>query len=321
MAADSDLQHRTLERIRELDHAHQSRVRTFGATGLGLALRLRLLRTMAARLTTPSLVRDAHPIEKPQGEDVVITFVGHGTVLLSTSRTRVLVDPMFGTFLHGMRRFEAACLHATDANAVNLILLTSARPGHLHRSSLRRLPRSATVVVPVRCADLVAKLGFAHIVELGPGDEHVHDDLTVTAVAARHESGGILGRHPGGCGYVMTASRVCAYASGDTGYFSGFAQIGRRLRPDVAILPIAGYEPLDLRASHLSPLDALAAFEDLGAKLLIPVGHGSFPVGYESVTAPAAWLRELATERGFLDQIRILTHGESCRVRPAAFAL
>ncbi len=321
MAADSDLQHRTLERIRELDHAHRSRVRSFAVTGLGLAMRLRLLRTMAVRLATPPLKGDAHPIDRPQGDEVAITFAGHGTVLLTTARTCVLTDPMFGTFLHGMRRYEAACLHASDANAVNLILLTSTHPGHLHRPSLRRLPRQATVVVPSRCADLVAKLGFSHIVELGPGDEHAHGDVIVTAVAARHEGAGIMGRLKGGCGYVVKAARVTAYVSGDTGYFSGFAQIGRHLRPDVAILPIAGYEPLALRASHLSPLDALAAFEDLGAKLLIPVGHGSFSVGYESVTAPATWLRELATERGLLEQIRILTHGQTCVVRPGPLAL
>ncbi len=48
----------------------------------------------------------------------------------------------------------------------------------------------------------------------------------------------------GACGYVVrTRPAHCVYVAGDTGYFSGFAEIGRRFHPDVALLPIAGYEP------------------------------------------------------------------------------
>ena len=89
----------------------------------------------------------------------------------------------------------------------------------------------------------------------------------------------------------------CIYVAGDTGYFSGFAEIGRRFHPDVALLPIAGYEPAAFREEHLSPLDALYAFEDLGARVLVPTSYGSFPLSYERLDAPLAWLRQLARER------------------------
>ena len=47
--------------------------------------------------------------------------------------------------------------------------------------------------------------------------------------------------------------------------------------PGKALLPIAGYEPLAMRETHMSPLDALYALEDLRADVLIPIAHGSFP--------------------------------------------
>jgi L-ascorbate metabolism protein UlaG (beta-lactamase superfamily) len=112
---------------------------------------------------------------------------------------------------------------------------------------------------------------------------------------------------------------VTAYFAGDTGYFSGFRDIGRRMHPDVALLPIAGYEPPALRATHMSPLDAVAAFEDLGARVLVPIGHGAFPLGYEPIEAPLAWLKEICDERAIADRLAALAPGETCLVRRAAF--
>jgi L-ascorbate metabolism protein UlaG (beta-lactamase superfamily) len=121
-------------------------------------------------------------------------------------------------------------------------------------------------------------------------------------------------------------SGVTLYFAGDTGYFSGFAEIGRRFRPDVALLPISGYEPAGFRDEHLSPLDAVYAFEDLGARALIPVSYGSFPLSYESLDAPLAWLRQIARERGLAGAgigagagtIEVLDHGETRAFRKRA---
>src|SRR5207244_1287442 len=130
---------------------------------------------------------------------------------------------------------------------------------------------------------LVRDIGFARIEVLEPGQELTHRDLVVTAVAARHDGArGLGGWHwRGAIGYVVRTRTVSAYFAGDTAYFSGFAEIGRRLHPQIALLPIAGYEPLVMRETHMSPLDAIYAFEDLGADVLVPIAYGSFPVGYE----------------------------------------
>jgi L-ascorbate metabolism protein UlaG (beta-lactamase superfamily) len=127
----------------------------------------------------------------------------------------------------------------------------------------------------------------------------------------------------GACGYIVRSRDACIYVAGDTGYFSGFAEIGRRFHPDVALLPIAGYEPAVFREEHMSPLDALYAFDDLGARLLVPTSHGSFPLSYEPLEAPLAWLEELARERGFARadsdrKVAILDHGQTLHVRMRA---
>ena len=84
--------------------------------------------------------------------------------MLTTSQTRVLTDPCFARFLWGLRRAESACLHPRDAAMIDLVLISHAHHDHLHLPSLRRLPRTATVVVPPGCANLVERLGFAQAV-------------------------------------------------------------------------------------------------------------------------------------------------------------
>ena len=140
----------------------------------------------------------------------------------------------------------------------------------------------------------------------------------------------------GACGYIVRTPQHSIYVAGDTGYFSGFVEIGRRFQPDIALLPISGYEPAGFRDEHLSPLDAVYAFEDLGARVLIPTSYGSFPLSYEPLDAPLLWLRQIIQERHIAECgratpddraqhgcVTILDHGDSAHFRkpPTATAV
>jgi L-ascorbate metabolism protein UlaG (beta-lactamase superfamily) len=323
----------TPERTKELDHAHRKVLH--GAAGYLLSLRY--LATLVRRLRGGTEPARRLTVSHPPAGIVAVTFVGHATVMVTTPESRILTDPLLESSLMGMRRAKAAGLADADRDDVRLVLISHAHRDHLHRRSLGRLPRAATLVVPPRCADLVRRLGFAEVVELAPGQRFTLADLEITAVPVRHSGVRGLGDYArrGAGGYVVATQGASLYFAGDTGYFSGFGEIGRRYRPDVAILPIAGYEPASFREEHMSPLDALYAFEDLGARVLIPMTHGSFPFSYEPLTAPLAWLRRLAhqhdlvgaghphgEENGPLDsrerRLAALDHGETCffRKRP-----
>jgi len=317
LPADHHWQRRVIERAKELDHEHRRRPRDLWQSTAGLALSLRFLRTAARQLVTAPRRPEPRRVEHPGPDQIAVTFVGHATVMLTTPLARVLTDPYLGDFLLGLRRAEAACLHPADAADVNLILISHAHRDRLDLASLRRLRGRAAVLVPPRCAPLVDGLGFARVVELAPGQSFEYADVEVTAVAARHEGArGLFDRAwRGACGYIVRSAGANVYFAGGTAYFSGFEEIGRRLHPDVALLPMAGYEPPGLRESNMSPLDAVQAFTDLGAKLLVPVGYGSFPLSYEPLAEPLAWLRQICAERGLLDQLAVLGHGETCLVR------
>jgi L-ascorbate metabolism protein UlaG (beta-lactamase superfamily) len=317
MPGDDDWRRQVIERAKELDHEHWRRTRTSGPSGLRHVLSLRLVRHLVVRLFSRPRKGPVRRVPRAEPGHLAVTFVGHATVMLTTAHTRILVDPFLGEFHLGMRRAEAPCLAEADIREVDLVLVSHAHKDHLHLPSLRRLPKRSVVVTPPRCASLVAPLSFARVVELAPGQSFEHADVKVTAVAARHD-----GRRSffdrswrATCGYIVECAGATVYYAGDTAYFSGFQDIGKRMHPDVALLPIAGYDPPALRADHLSPLDAVQAFHDLGAKLLVPVGYGSFPLGYEAMTEPLDWLARLCREHGVEDRLVVLGPGETCHVR------
>jgi L-ascorbate metabolism protein UlaG (beta-lactamase superfamily) len=309
------------ERARELDFEHRKHERS----AWPMVLSMRYLGSALRRLGAGTTPVRAAPVARPALGSASITFVGHATTMITTPGARVLTDPLFENSFYGIRRAKAAGIARSDLADVGLVLVTHAHRDHLSPVSLARISRKAVLVVPPHCTRLVRGLGFAEVVELDPGRSTTLADVEVTAVPVRHSGTRGLGDYVrrGACGYVVRTPGICAYVAGDTGYFSGFAEIGRRFRPDVALLPISGYEPAVFREEHLSPLDAVYAFEDLGARVLIPTSYGSFPLSYEGLDAPLAWLRRLARERNLArpdaeHRIAILDHGETVHLRVRA---
>jgi len=312
------------ERARVLDFEHRKRAKSIWPS----VASLRFLTTALGRLAHGTTPVDAPAVPRPAAGTISITFVGHATVMITTPGARVLCDPLLESSFYGLRRARAAAIAGEDLDDVDLVLITHAHRDHLSKQSLQRIGRQASVIVPPRCTSLVRGFGF-DVLELDPGATHRKGDVEVTAVPVRHSGtrgfGDYLRR--GACGYLVRAfagdTSASAYVAGDTGYFSGFAEIGRRFHPDVALLPIAGYEPPGFREEHLSPLDALYAFDDLKARLLIPTSYGSFPLSYERLDAPLAWLQELAREAGLARaegdrRLAILDHGQTLHVRMRA---
>lgn len=251
--------------------------------------------------------RDPRPLIEPG--QLAITFGGHATVLVRYPDLAVALDPMLGHWVGGVRRAVEPGIELADLASVGLILLSHRHADHLHLPTLRRLPRTATVVVPPGAAAALSGLGYARVVELAPGADFELRGVQVTAAAVAHGDG----ERAHSLSYVLHSDTPSVYLCADSGYFSGFADLGARFAPDIAVLPIGGFLPTSFRARHMSPLDALYAFEDLRARIMIPIHHGAFALSYEQLDEPARWLVELASQRGMRDHILMMTAGQSER--------
>ncbi|MEJ7599281.1 MAG: MBL fold metallo-hydrolase [Kofleriaceae bacterium] len=241
--------------------------------------------------------------------ELSITFGGHATAIARYANLSIAFDPMIGRWLGGVRRAVEPGLAPGDFSDVGLVLISHQHGDHLHLPTLRHLPRSATIVVPAGGASWVSKLGFARVVELQPGSDLELRGVRVFAAPTSHGDDDLAR----GLSYVVAGDGPSLYLCGDSGYFSGFADLGSRFAPDIALLPIGGFLPRSFRDRHMSPLDALFAFEDLRSRMLVPIHHGTFAMSYEQLDEPARWLVELAKARGIRDHVVVMAAGQSER--------
>jgi L-ascorbate metabolism protein UlaG (beta-lactamase superfamily) len=286
-----------------------------------------------------TLVRESafHPISgmsrelvlAPEG-DLGVTFIGHSSFLVQLEGRNLLIDPVFSSRIVVLRRFRHPGIRLEELPAIDVVLLTHAHMDHLDRRSLRRIVRqqrkrhghAPIAVVPPGVTDLVSDLGFDQVVALDLWGSKQIAGIEVTRTPARHWGARFFrDTERGFGGYVLRGSQHSLYHSGDTAYFSGFAEIGRRLAPRVALLPIGAYHPDSFRTVHTSPEDALQGFVDLDAHWMIPMHYGTFRLSYEPMHEPIERLRNAAIQAGLMNAVRILDEGETALFQPHAARL
>lgn len=289
------------------------------------------------------LVRESHtaPITGTQQKPVLVasgqlglTFIGHSSFLVQIAGRNLLIDPVFATRLILLRRQRRPGLLVRDLPPIDAVLLTHAHMDHLNLPSLRRIirhtrrltGRAPIAIVPTGVDDLVNTLGFSRVVTLEWWQSTVVPaasggrPLEITMTPCKHWGARMFSdTHRGYGGYLLAGGGHRLYHSGDTAYFDGFREIGQRLRPEVALLPIGAYFPDSYRSVHTSPEDALRAFLDLGtATTMVPMHYGTFRLGREPMEEPLPRLLFAARQAGVADRIRPLAEGETEIVYPAS---
>ncbi|HEV2274869.1 MAG TPA: MBL fold metallo-hydrolase [Acidobacteriaceae bacterium] len=253
-------------------------------------------------------------------EELGITFIGHSSFLLQIAGRNVLIDPVFATRLIALRRMRRVGVKVKDLPPVDTVLLSHAHMDHLNRPSLRRIVRhtrrltgrSPSVVVPWGVEDLVSDIGFSRVTTLEWWQSKHVGGLEITMTPSKHWGARFFkDTHRGFGGYVIRGGGRTVYHSGDTAYFDGFAKIGKRLKPEVALLPIGAYQPDSYRNVHTSPEDALQAFLDLGAQQMIPMHYGTFRLSQEPVGEPVQRLMAAADAAGVAEKICVLEEGDT----------
>lgn len=283
------------------------------------------LKHKAKQLTR--LVRDSfthrrqgktHRAVMAQKHELGLTFIGHSGFLLQMAGRNVMIDPNFAQWLFLLKRLRRPGLRIAELPAIDYVLVSHAHFDHLHRPSLRRIARQTrklrgtapTILVPRGVGELVQDLGYARVVEMQVWEQFTDGIFSVTMTPARHWGARMMtDTHRGFGGYVLRAGKHSVYHAGDTAYFPGFREIGERLKPEIALLPIGAYHPESYRAVHTSPEDAMQAFVDLGAAKLVPMHYGTFKLSHEPMEEPVARLHKAAEELGVQERLEVLEEG------------
>src|SRR6516164_4453817 len=266
---------------------------------------------------TPRTGLTHKPVLARRGE-LGVTFIGHSSFFLQIAGKNILVDPNFARWIFVLKRLRCPGLRLRDLPPLDAVLVSHAHFDHLHRPSLRAIARLSrwgsgrrpAIIVPRHIRDLIGDLGFGRIVELDWWQSLQFGNVEITHTPSRHWGARIIHDvHRGYGGYVLRSGHHSIYHAGDTAYFDGFREIGQRLKPEVALLPIGAYHPDSFRNVHTSPEDATQAFLDLGARWFVPMHYGTFRLGYEPIEEPVLRLKQAARQRGIDRKICVLEEG------------
>ena len=247
-----------------------------------------------------------------------VTFIGHASFFVQIGGQNVMIDPNFARWLFVLKRLRKPGLQVRDLPPIDLVLVTHAHFDHLHRPSLRAITqharacgaRAPIIVIPTHVLDLVSDLGFGDVIELDWWNNYRHRGLTVTHVPSRHWGARIIkDSHRGYGGYVLRDGRHSLYHAGDTAYFPGFREIGSRLAPELALLPIGAYNPPSFRNVHADPADATRAFLDLNSRWMVPMHYGTFRLSHEPIDEPLQLLEQEAKAAGIVDRVLVMEEG------------
>jgi L-ascorbate metabolism protein UlaG (beta-lactamase superfamily) len=294
-----------------------------GPTGLGSVLRWAVVdrlagrrRRSADRAPMARVSPDPASLAVPPapGEPARLTWLGHASWLVQLDGVSLLIDPALRPTLFGGSARNVEPGVAIEAlPRIDAQLVTHSHYDHLD------LPTLTAVAAPV-----VAGLGLERLfrgeglrcTELGWWTSTRVGEVRITFVPAQHWSrrGPFDGNATLWGGFVIRGRSATIYHSGDTAWFDGFTEIGRRFPGiDAALLPIGAYDPAwFMERQHLNPEQALAAFGALGAGTFFAMHWGTFKLTDEPLDEPP---RRLEAERRRLrlpvERVRVLAVGET----------
>jgi L-ascorbate metabolism protein UlaG (beta-lactamase superfamily) len=219
------------------------------------------------------------------GEIPSIGWLGHSGFLIEWGGRRILLDPNTSDHVLVVRRVLERSITADALGPVDGVLISHAHFDHLDLPTLEAIQRIGTLVVPRGAEPYVAGLTVpARVVGLDPGEHLAIGDLEIVAVPAVHGGNRFhpLASRQQAVGYIIRHGPAAIYFAGDTGFLNDFIGIGATYHPLVAILPIGGYAPAwPIGRVHLSPEQAMAAADQLGASVVIPCHFGTFPLALD----------------------------------------
>ncbi len=274
-------------------------------------------------------VTPSKPPARVEGDRLLVTWIGHATVLIQTQGLNILTDPVWsertGPFGRGPKRVAEPGVRLEDLPRIDLVLVSHDHYDHMDLPTLRRLAaRDRPRIVTSLGNDAVIGLPNITTADWG-GAISVKPGVEVVVVRAHHWGTRYTTDH----NRALWSGFVLKLPSGGNVYFAGDTGMGDGRWPAeaathgpirLALIPIGAFRfvPGQMAiGSHIGPVDAVEVYRRTGAARAIPIHWGTFRLSYEGWDTPpkllAAAMR-CTGQHGF-DAVRI---GEPVEVGPYA---
>ncbi len=253
-----------------------------------------------------------------------IIWLGHASFYIRLKGRGILIDPIFGT-PSLVKRYIEVPSPLEQIRRVDYVLLSHDHRDHADETTLRSIAQkfpNAKFLAGLGSEDILRDWStpLNQVTTTGWFQEFLlgDEDVRIYFLPVRHWSRRGLSdtniRLWGG--YVIESGETTIYHGGDSGYGRHYRETGEQFpKIDYFLMGIGAYEPRwFMEANHNNPADVIKAFQDSGARLLVPMHYGTFDLSDEPPGDPISELKKQADAAGLTERVRTLNIYESLAI-------
>ncbi|QIL21191.1 hydrolase [Thermomonas sp. HDW16] len=234
--------------------------------------------------------------------------LGHSTILIKLRGKWWLTDPVFAKRASpvqwfGPKRFHAPPIALDELPPIRGVLLSHDHYDHLDKAAIKALAsKTSLFLTPLGVGDRLIDWGVPRdkVRQFDWWQGIGIDGVQFTFAPTQHFSGRGLrdGNRTLWGSWVIVDGDKRVYFSGDSGYFDGFAEIGRRFGPfDLTLMETGAYNT-QWPYVHMQPEQTMQAHLDLRGGWLLPIHNGTFDLAMHAWNEPFERVLALGSERG-----------------------
>ncbi len=262
----------------------------------------------------PAVFTDSNYLESK--EDFIV-WLGHASFLIQLNGKRILTDPVFYN-LALLRRFVPLPLKLEQFADLDYLLLSHDHRDHCDQKSIKNVLKHAspTILTSLKMSSIIGHwIGDTPIQEAGWYQVYQTEDIEVTFLPSQHWCRrGLTDFNQVLWGsFMIQANGKTIYFGGDSAKGKHFGKI-KQLFPniDICILGIGAYKPqFMMQPVHTNPQEAFEAYQQLGAKKMIPMHYGTYDLSWEPISEPYYQIQDIFEQYQLGDQVLPIGVGEA----------
>ncbi|MCB0508593.1 MAG: MBL fold metallo-hydrolase [Chitinophagales bacterium] len=244
-----------------------------------------------------------------------ITWLGHSSFYIQLQQIKILTDPVFYSLTPLLKRKHPLPCNISDFKDINYIILSHGHRDHLDIPTLKKLCKQnpkVEVLCPLGFEKMLQKIGFTKIQEAAWWQRYNTQSITIDFLPAKHWNRRFITDYNTTLwgSFALSIIDKKIYFAGDTAYDQHFKEIQEHYQNfDFCLMPIGAYKPrYVMKWAHISPEEAIQAFQELQGKTFIPMHYGTFDLSDEPASEPIRIIEKNMQLDGALKTLKVGEH-------------